>query len=247
MLRQGAPGPKMAPVRRAERRAGAARARAGAALALVAIAIVLLRAPSASAQDRPPTITGSVSGGFAKGDRLTVEMDAVSPGGWQGLREIGFDLLDGDEVLDEVVYDLGRNFLHLDGSLLIPGTAGEVSGNHLLIKAYEIVATTGGAHFVLTVPSAVIQTIPDSARFRLHAEDDLGATASATRTLNAPEAGGGVGLGELAAYLVFALAIGAIVGGIFASRRRPPQRLSVYGAVQRRLDEEGRGSSGRAR
>jgi hypothetical protein len=40
------------------------------------------------------------------------------------------------------------------------------------------------------------------------------------------------------AAVVIALFAGGLFGNIFASRRRPPARLSVYSTVQRRLELE---------
>jgi uncharacterized membrane protein YjjB (DUF3815 family) len=42
------------------------------------------------------------------------------------------------------------------------------------------------------------------------------------------------------AAIVAALLAGGLVGNLFASRRRPPPRLSLYGTMQRRIDEERR-------
>ncbi len=57
------------------------------------------------------------------------------------------------------------------------------------------------------------------------------------RTLAEPE-GGGITWGTVVALIAAALFAGGFVGNMFASKRRPPARASVYDAVQRRLDDQ---------
>src|SRR2546428_326280 len=48
----------------------------------------------------------------------------------------------------------------------------------------------------------------------------------------------GFSWGTLATAVVAALFVGSLVGGLFGSKRRPAPRISVYSAVQRRIEEE---------
>jgi hypothetical protein len=83
----------------------------------------------------------------------------------------------------------------------------------------------------------VVKTIPEGARFLLTVVDDFGASAEVTRTLAEPQTGG-ITWGTVIAAILVALLAGGFVGNVFASRRRPPQRLSVYGSIQQRIDQE---------
>jgi hypothetical protein len=42
-----------------------------------------------------------------------------------------------------------------------------------------------------------------------------------------------------------ALLAGGFVGNLVASRRRPPQRLSIYGSIQQRIEQERAGAQDR--
>ena len=44
--------------------------------------------------------------------------------------------------------------------------------------------------------------------------------------------------GTVGLAVVVALFAGSFLGNLFASRRRPPPRPSIYAAVQRRMEEE---------
>ena len=87
------------------------------------------------------------------------------------------------------------------------------------------------------VDAHVVKTIPEGARFVLGVVDDFGESAEVTRSLAAPESGG-ITWGTVVAAILVALLAGGFVGNVFASRRRPPQRLSVYGSIQQRIDQE---------
>jgi hypothetical protein len=83
----------------------------------------------------------------------------------------------------------------------------------------------------------VLDQIPEDARFELWTTTDRGEVVSIRRGFAEPE-GEGLTWGTVVTAAVAALLAGALVGNLFASRRRPPPRLSVYGSIQRRLDAE---------
>jgi hypothetical protein len=89
----------------------------------------------------------------------------------------------------------------------------------------------------VVIAADVIRAIPADARFRLSATDDAGTTEAVVRDLSG-EGSGGLDWGTVLTVTVVAVLVGAFLGNLFASRRRPPPRLSVYGAMQRRIDEE---------
>jgi hypothetical protein len=90
----------------------------------------------------------------------------------------------------------------------------------------------------------VVKTIPEGARFLLTVVDDFGASAEVTRTLAEPQTGG-ITWGTVIAAILVALLAGGFVGNVFASRRRPPQRLSIYGSIQERIEQERAGTQDR--
>jgi hypothetical protein len=63
-------------------------------------------------------------------------------------------------------------------------------------------------------------------------------TATVTRAVDTGKAGGALSWGTVAVTVGVALLAGAFVGNLFASKRRPPPRLSVYSTIQRRIAEE---------
>ena len=82
-----------------------------------------------------------------------------------------------------------------------------------------------------------MKTLPESSRFDLSVTTDLGTTAETSTRLSEPE-GGGISWGTVITAVLIALLAGGFVGNIFASRRRPPVRASIYGSIQRKIDEE---------
>jgi hypothetical protein len=83
----------------------------------------------------------------------------------------------------------------------------------------------------------VIRTLPEGSRFELSVTDDFGATVSTTKQLVEPE-DGGLTWGTVATVVLVALLAGGVVGNLFASHRRPPAKMSVYGTIARRIDDD---------
>jgi hypothetical protein len=73
--------------------------------------------------------------------------------------------------------------------------------------------------------------------FELSVVDDLGASDEVSRSLAEPEAGG-ITWEDLIALVAAALFVGGLIGNLFASKRRPPARPSVYETVRQRLERE---------
>jgi hypothetical protein len=67
--------------------------------------------------------------------------------------------------------------------------------------------------------------------------DDLGASDEASRSLAEPESGG-ITWETVIALIAAALFLGGFIGNLFASKRRPPVRPSVYETVRQRLERE---------
>jgi hypothetical protein len=161
------------------------------------------------------------------------------PGGWQALHLLEASVMSGNQELDRLRFDIEDSKLTVGDQDLIVGTG--ATGAYLWVSGAQVIVTTGGANISFEVDARVVKTIPEGARFVLGVVDDLGASAQVTRRLAEPQVGG-ITWGTLIAAIFVALLAGGFVGNIFASRRRPPQRLSVYGSIQQRIDQERAGA-----
>jgi hypothetical protein len=213
-------------------------------LLLAALVAVIVTAGPASAQSTSPSptsgpsVNGQVSGALASGSTLTIRVDGTMPGGWQALHLLETSVMSGNQELDRLRFDIEDNKLTVgDQENLIVGTGATATSEYLRVSGANVVVTTGGANISFEVEARVVKAIPEDARFVLGAVDDFGGSAEITRSLAAPE-GGGITVGTVIALIAAALFAGGFVGNIFASKRRPPPRASVYDAVQRRVQTD---------
>lgn len=166
-----------------------------------------------------------------------MRVDVTMQGGWRGIHVVAFQILRGDDELDRVSVDVDNSRLVVGGRYLLVGTDAVAVATHLRVSASEVVITTGGEHLSVVIAADVVSAIPADARFRLSATDDAGTTEAVVRDFSG-EGSGGLDWGTVLTVTMAAVLVGAFLGNLFASRRRPPPRLSVYGAMQRRIDEE---------
>ena len=220
-------------------------------MSLVAVIVLVVGAATAWAQSsspspaRGPNVSGQVTGALSTGSRLVIRVDATMPGGWQALHLVEVSVVSGNRVLEPLRFDIEDNKLTVgEQESLIVGTGAVATGDYLSVSGADVVLTTGGAHLSFEVDAKVIQAIPESAKFEMRIVDDVGGSAQTTRTLAAPE-GGGITWGTVVALIAAALFAGGFVGNMFASKRRPAPRASVYDAVQRRLETD-RAAKGRS-
>lgn len=202
--------------------------------------MAFLVTPAALAQTpAPPTVTGSVTGALAQGGTITLRVDATAVGGWQNLHRIQVSVESGGKLLEQLTFDIENNQLAVGSHYIVIGTGAAATGTYVRVNGADVVLTTGGANLSFSTKARVIKAIPVGATFTLSALDDFGRTASVRRTIQQPPELG-LNWTTVVAAIVFALLAGGFVGNLFASRRRPPPRLSVYGTMQRRIDEERR-------
>jgi hypothetical protein len=223
----------------------------GAQLLLPALLAVLVTAGPASAQSTSPSpasgpsVNGQVTGALAAGSTLTIRVDGTMPGGWQALHLLEASVMSGNQELDRLCFDIEDNKLTVgDQHTLIVGTGATATSEYLRVSGFNVIVTTGRANISFEVDARVVKTIPEGARFVLGVVDDLGESADVTRALAAPESGG-ISWGTVAALIAAALFAGGFVGNLFATKRRPPPRASIYDAVQRRVETD-RASKGRS-
>jgi hypothetical protein len=212
--------------------------RARRATALAVFALACLVTPAAFAQTpAPPSVDGSVTGALGRGDTLSLRVDATAPGGWQNLHKVQVVVEVGGKVLEQLVFDIEDNQVAVGSQEIVIGTGAVATGDYLRVNGADVVLTTGAANLSFSTTAGVIRDIPTGARFTLSVLDDFGRTVSVRRTLQQPPEQG-LTWTTVVAAIVFALLAGGFVGNLFASRRRPPTRLSVYGTMQRRIDQE---------
>lgn len=205
-----------------------------AAMSAGPVALAQTPAPSPTSV---PRLDGEVTGSLQAGQELTIRVDAVMPGGWDALHLVEAVVVIEDRDAARLAYDIEDTKVAVDGHEIVVGTGAVASGDLLRIRGSWVVVTTGGANLSLTATVEVLRTIPSDARFRLSVIGDRGETASVTRRLAEPGPRG-LTWGTVIAAVVLALLAGGFVGNLYASHRRPPPRLSVYGTIQRRLEAE---------
>jgi hypothetical protein len=184
-----------------------------------------------------PSVNGQVTGALASGSTLTIHVNGTMPGGWEALHLLQASIVSGNQELDALRFDIEDNKLTVGDQDLIVGTGATVTSTYLRVSGANVIVTTGGANISFEVDTRVVNAIPEDARFVLGVVDDLGGSAEVTRSLAEPESGGITWETVIAAVLI-ALLAGGVVGNLFASKRRPPPRLSLYGTIDQRLRAE---------
>ena len=192
---------------------------------------------------RPATVTGAVTGALTSGSTLSISVDAAMPGGWEGLHLVEVRVLDGSQELEHLVFDIEDNQLTVGDEKIAVGTGAVADGEYLRVSGSKVVVTTGAGNLSFAVDASVVRAIPEGARFELGVTDDFGGTARTTERLAEPE-DGGLTWGTVVTVVVIALLAGGFVGNLFASHRRPPARMSVYGTIAKRIDADRKPASG---
>jgi hypothetical protein len=216
---------------------------------LVTALVMVLAGGTASAQSptpsptRGPSVNGEVTGALAVGSTLAIRIDGTMPGGWEALHLLEATVTSGNRELDRLRFDIEDNKLTVGDKDLIVGTGATSTSEYLRVSGADVIVTTGGANLSFEVDAHVVKTIPADARFVLGVVDDVGESAEVTRSLAAPE-GGGITWETVIAAILIALLAGGVVGNLFASKRRPPARLSLYGTIDQRLRAERESASG---
>jgi hypothetical protein len=203
--------------------------------------MVVIPATAAWSQAAPgPKLTGSVQGSLTHSSRVVFRLTATEASGWQNLHELRVSLLLHGVTLDELVFDQENTTVGSTGGLpVLVGTPDIVSGAFFRMTGLDVALATGGNRLALTMRAVLLQDVPPGAAFRLSVVDDLGNAARIAKAVHLQaDTGSGFSFGVLLAAVIGALFAGSFIGNVFASRRRPAPRPSIYSAVQRRIDEE---------
>jgi hypothetical protein len=214
----------------------------GAQLLVAALVVVLAEGPASAQSPTPsptrgPSVNGVVTGALAVGSTLTIHIDGTMPGGWEALHLLEATITSANRELDRLRFDIEDNKLMVGDQDLIVGTGATATSEYLRVSGAQVIVTTGGANISFEVDAHVVNTIPGDARFVLGVVDDFGESAEVTRSLAAPESGG-ITWEVVIALVAAALFLGGFIGNLFASKRRPPVRPSVYETVRQRLERE---------
>jgi len=208
-----------------------------AGVAVVGLGFAPAAAQTPEASPKPPTVTGQVSGARAAGGEVEIRIEALMPGGWQGLHLVeAVVLVDGREA-ERLTYDIEDARLTVGDQRIFAGTGASASGGYLRVNGSRVIVTTGGGNLALRIRADVLRAIPERAAFELSVTGDRGERVAIRRSIAAPEQGG-LSWGTVVTAVLVALLAGGFVGNVVASRRRPPPRLSVYGTIQRRLEAQ---------
>jgi hypothetical protein len=213
-------------------------ARVGSTLLLCVVGVVPLAAVARSAS--PLSAAGTVTGELRQGALLSIRLVVRHTGGWQEISEIQVGLELRGKTLEQLVVDPTHY------SATIPAVAGpavlgqhaELKGTFFRVDPGQIGLSAKGPTLTLGVPITVAADPPPGARLTYLARGfDLSQVGP--RFLTPPVATDrGFSWGTLALAIVGALFVGSFMGNLFASRRRPAPRPSIYAAVQRRVEEE---------
>jgi len=213
-------------------------ARIGSTLLLGLVGVVPLAAVARSAA--PLSAAGTVSGELRQGSPLSIRLVVRHTGGWQEVAEVQVALELRGKSLEQLVIDPTHY------SATIPAVAGpavlgqhaELNGAFFRVDPGQIGLSAKGPTLRLSVPITLAADPPPNARLTYQARGfDLSQVGP--RFLTPPVAtDSGFSWGALALAVVGALFVGSFLGNLFASRRRPAPRPSVYAAVQRRMEEE---------
>ena len=177
-----------------------------------------------------------MAGDIVEGSTLTLSADATKPGGWEGLHLIEISARSGNEELQNIRFDVEDYQLRVGEKPIAIGTGAVAESVYLRISGSDVVVTTGGANLSFSVDADVTTSFPEDVTFRVSAttDDDVTVTAEAERS---NPVGTGLTWGAVVAAVVVALLAGGLIGNISASRRRPPPKVSVYGSIQRKIDD----------
>ena len=191
-----------------------------------------------------PTVSGEATGDIVEGSTLAISVDATMPGGWEGLHLIEISVRSGPEELEYIRFDIEDNQLRVGTLPIAVGTGAVAEGSHLRISGSDVVLTTGGANLSFSVDANVMTAFPEDVRFEVSVTSDADETVTAEAE-RSEAAGTGLTWGAVVAAVVVALLAGGLIGNVAASRRRPPPKVSVYGSIQRQIDEGKRSVPGR--
>ena len=208
--------------------------------ALVALASLAGRATASPAAGPALKARGTVEGSLNTSSTLQVRLTVSQTQGWQHISSIDVDLELRHRPLDLLRFTPSASILEIVGfgPPARLGQTGLLLGAYFKIDPSKVTLTARGTTLSISAPVRLLADPPAGARLTLDARDDLGGSTG-TQTLTPPvKPHSGFSWGTLGLAIALALFAGGFVGNIVSTRRRPPPRPSIYGAVQRRLEQD---------
>jgi hypothetical protein len=200
---------------------------------VVGVALLTLAAPAAA----QPTVDGTVTGEPVRGRTITFRVTSTHPDGWQSLKALLVILTLRGATLEELSYGVDTTTVRAGVSSALAGTGDQVTGRFFSVDALDVRVSTGGDRLQITLGAKLLDDVPEGARFRFVAQDDLGEQASVGRVAATPQDQGGFPWGTLAAAIAVATLAGGFIGSRVTAHRRP-RTTSIYQDVARRIVED---------
>ena len=207
---------------------------------LLLLVLVGVAGPAGAAPAPKLTGAGTVEGDLKAGSVLTVRLHVEHSQGWQHVQEIDIDLVLQDSTLDQVQFAPTQSSLSVLGGAqpLSLGQTAQLTGAYFQVNPARVSLSAQGNRLRVTLPITMRTAPPPGARLTFDATAVPVATIGPKSLTPPVKSNSGFSWGTLGLAIAVALFAGGFFGNVFASRRRPPARPSVYSAVQRKLEEE---------
>jgi len=209
------------------------------------LTVVLLAVPGMARAATPapkPKLTGAgtVEGTVAARSLLTVRLHVEHSQGWQHIQEVDVLLELRGTRLDEIQFTPTTSSLQILGGSAAAslGQTGDLRGAYFEIDPAKVSLSAQGRQLRMTIPVRLNAAPPPGTRLAFDATAVPIAQLGVQALSKPVSSNSGFSWGTLGLAIAVALFAGGFFGNIFAARRRPAPRPSVYGAIQRKLAEE---------
>ena len=183
---------------------------------------------------------GTVEGDLTAGTQLHVDLRVQHAKGWQHIEGINVSLALHGSTLEQLQLFPTQSSLAIVGAGA-PASLGQstlVRGDYFAVNPAQVTLSARGRSIRLAIPIRLRIEPPPGARLEFTASA-VPLASLGPKALTPPvESNSGFSWGTLGTAVLAALLLGAVVGNVVGVRRRPQQRVSVYGAVQRRITQE---------
>ena len=178
---------------------------------------------------------------MAAGSLLTVKVQVQHSQGWQHIQVVDVLLELRGNQLDDIQFTPTTSSLQILGGNAGPaslGESGHIRGAYFEIDPSKVALTAQGKNLRMTMPVRMISAPPPGATLAFQATA-VPIAQLGPKTLTKPvSSNSGFSWGTLGLAIVVALFAGGFFGNVFAARRKPAPRPSIYAAVERRMAED---------
>jgi hypothetical protein len=199
-------------------------------------------AAAATSSPAPPPLaaSGTVDGQLTTQSTQQVKLKVQQEQGWQHVTNVDVNLVLRHRSLDLLRFTPSSSLVEIIG---YPpparlGQTGVVAGSYLKLDPSKVKLQAQGTTLQIQFPLNLVANPPAGAQLQLGAKDDVGGTTGFKPLTPPVKSSSGFSVGTLFLAVLAAIFVGGFVGNIVSTRRRPPVKPSIYGAVQRRMEEE---------